>query len=100
MDISQNTLLPLFFKLLAFLQFLRYDDEIDDDDDDDDGDDVMTMTMWIQSATEWIGRQAEFPIGDTLLPPPEGFFTLPRFNAVILAITIIILIISIIMKLH
>ena len=28
-DISQNTLLPLFFKLLAFLQFLRYDGEID-----------------------------------------------------------------------
>ena len=24
--------------------------------------------------------QAEFPIGDTLLPPPEGFFTLPRFS--------------------
>merc|ERR1719264_937434 len=24
--------------------------------------------------------QAEFPIGDTLLPPPEGFFTLPRIR--------------------
>jgi len=24
--------------------------------------------------------QAEFPLGDTLLPPPEGFFTLPRIR--------------------